>query len=345
MRRFLVGLAVAAAAALVCPWAIAGNQEVAEQIAATLRDSGQLHGYRIGVKYQDGTVWLKGQVATRDEMSAAMQVVFAVPGVTRVVNHLTVPSEQPVVISPVTPKSAPVSEPLQRTEGATSAEPTPRAAVQEKSQPSAREAAPNQAERLATKVVLSSQPEVAMTGLQEPTLAPPKPAPSAAPRTIPAPSTPATPAAQVAPVQTPTVRVASQEASGAVSVARPAQPMPLAYAQSPMPIARAAGQMAPRAPMAVPTGVAPARYDQPNMPNYAWPSYAAYPNYAAVTYPKQYSPTAWPYIGPFYPYPQVPLGWRKVTLEWHDGWWALDFDDGTARGPFSGLYRPGRRKY
>ncbi len=71
----------------------------------------------------------------------------------------------------------------------------------------------------------------------------------------------------------------------------------------------------------------PARYDQPHMPNYAWPSYAAYPNYAALTYPKQYSPTAWPYIGPFYPYPQVPMGWRKVTLEWHDGWWQLDFKD------------------
>lgn len=71
----------------------------------------------------------------------------------------------------------------------------------------------------------------------------------------------------------------------------------------------------------------PARYDQPHMPNYAWPSYAAHPNYAALTYPKQYSPTAWPYIGPFYPYPQVPMGWRKVTLEWHDGWWQLDFKD------------------
>lgn len=74
-------------------------------------------------------------------------------------------------------------------------------------------------------------------------------------------------------------------------------------------------------------GIAPVSYDQPNMPGYAWPSYAAYPNYAALTYPKQYSPTAWPYIGPFYPYPQVPLGWRKVTLEWDDGWWFLDFDD------------------
>jgi len=71
----------------------------------------------------------------------------------------------------------------------------------------------------------------------------------------------------------------------------------------------------------------PMRGDGPNMPKYSWPSYAASPNYAAVQYPTQYSPTAWPYIGPFYPYPQVPLGWRRVSLEWDDGWWFLDFDD------------------
>jgi len=67
--------------------------------------------------------------------------------------------------------------------------------------------------------------------------------------------------------------------------------------------------------------------DQPHMPGYAWPSYAASPNYAALTYPKQYSASAFPFIGPFYPYPQVPLGWRKVSLEWDDGWWFLDFHD------------------
>ncbi len=72
-------------------------------------------------------------------------------------------------------------------------------------------------------------------------------------------------------------------------------------------------------------GAGAPRYDQPQMPGYAWPSYAAYPNSAAVTYPKQYSASAWPYIGPFYPYPQVPLGWRKVALEWDDGLWYLDF--------------------
>lgn len=89
-----------------------------------------------------------------------------------------------------------------------------------------------------------------------------------------------------------------------------------------------AGGMAP-----MPMGHAPSQggqtvsYDNPQLPGYAWPSYAAGQNYAAVSYPQQYSPTAWPYIGPFYPYPQVPLGWRKVQLEWDDGWWWLDFKD------------------
>jgi len=87
------------------------------------------------------------------------------------------------------------------------------------------------------------------------------------------------------------------------------------------------GAPMPARGMGVGGGAVPMRGDGPNMPNYAWPSYAASPNYAAVQYPSQYSPTAWPYIGPFYPYPQVPLGWRRVSLEWDDGWWWLDFDD------------------
>jgi osmotically-inducible protein OsmY len=101
----------------------------------------------------------------------------------------------------------------------------------------------------------------------------------------------------------------------------------------PLPVAQ--GVSGGPLPMGMPGmagGVSPARYDQPAMPNYAWPSYAAHPNYAGVTYPRQYSPTAWPYIGPFYPYPQVPLGWRRVTLEWDDGWWFLDFDDRRCGG-------------
>jgi osmotically-inducible protein OsmY len=70
-------------------------------------------------------------------------------------------------------------------------------------------------------------------------------------------------------------------------------------------------------------------YNSPNMPQYAWPSYASYDNYAAVTYPSQYDASAWPYIGPFYPYPQVPLGWRSAQLVWDDGYWNLKFDSRT----------------
>jgi len=119
---------------------------------------------------------------------------------------------------------------------------------------------------------------------------------------------------------------------GAARAVNYTQPVPMpAYGPVAGPAVPAdGGAAAAPVPMYMPgsgVGIAPARYDHPTMPGYAWPSYACYPNYAAVTYPKQYSPTAWPYIGPFYPYPQVPLGWRKVTLEWDDGWWMLDFKD------------------
>ena len=80
-------------------------------------------------------------------------------------------------------------------------------------------------------------------------------------------------------------------------------------------------------------GIAPAgghmMYNQPNVPEYAWPTYAQYDNYAAVTYPGQYDASAFPYIGPFYPYPQVPLNWRQSTLEWKDGTWNLRFSTKT----------------
>jgi hypothetical protein len=121
------------------------------------------------------------------------------------------------------------------------------------------------------------------------------------------------------------------------ATARGRSNMPVPYARlgqgGPVQPANYAGMGAPAGYVptgmsASPTGMAqPVVYDNAQMPGYAWPSYASYPNYAAVTYPQQYSPTAWPYIGPFYPYPQVPLGWRKVTLEWDDGWWFLDFKD------------------
>ena len=60
----------------------------------------------------------------------------------------------------------------------------------------------------------------------------------------------------------------------------------------------------------------------PPLPPYAWPTYAPHNNVSRVAYPTAYPYNAFPFIGPFYPFPKVPLGWRKVTMEWDDGhWW------------------------
>jgi hypothetical protein len=70
---------------------------------------------------------------------------------------------------------------------------------------------------------------------------------------------------------------------------------------------------------------APGPYDlnAPKMPPYAWPTYAPYNNYSRVGYPTLYPHQSFPFIGPLYPFPKVPLGWRAVKLEWQDGHWWL----------------------
>lgn len=86
------------------------------------------------------------------------------------------------------------------------------------------------------------------------------------------------------------------------------------------------GTMAPSTSPGTPVYGPPNAYaSQPY--NNASPTYAQYPNDAAVAYPSQYSTSAaaWPYLGPFYPYPQCPLGWRKVSMQWDAGLWTLDF--------------------
>lgn len=59
----------------------------------------------------------------------------------------------------------------------------------------------------------------------------------------------------------------------------------------------------------------------PPLPPYAWPTYAPYNNLSRVAYPTAYPYEAFPFIGPYYPFPKVPPGWRSVKLEWDDGYW------------------------
>ena len=283
-------IAACAAAALLWPASADANpsEEMAQQIAGALRDSGQLSDYRVGVRYQDGVAWLLGSVTDDQQSAAAEQIAAQVDGVDRVINKITV--EGPAQNKPIL-EAQPIS---------TSETPEP-------PQPSSVEqpSSAQQADML-----------LAMMEREQATPQPFSPEQNAAPA-------PLNHVQQRAPQR----------------IARRNMPRPMRRSGPPRQQVRqanaymggpAGGGYGGGGGMPTPQGyttggAAGVSYDQANMPGYAWPSYAAYPNYSAVTYPQQYSPSAWPYIGPFYPYPQVPLGWRKVTLEWDDGWWFLDF--------------------
>ena len=100
----------------------------------------------------------------------------------------------------------------------------------------------------------------------------------------------------------------------------------------PMPVGvPPAGMMAPGMGMGMP--MEPASMGMPGMggaaggfapqlPPNAWPTYAPHNNASRIAYPQSYPYNAFPFIGPFYPFPKVPLGWRSVSLTWEDGhWW------------------------
>ncbi|HVK10226.1 MAG TPA: BON domain-containing protein [Gemmataceae bacterium] len=99
--------------------------------------------------------------------------------------------------------------------------------------------------------------------------------------------------------------------------------MPLKPAQATEPVGLPPGAGNEPVPLNAGVGVAPLDPAGPNLPPYAWPTYAPYNNYSRVAYPGSYPYQAFPYIGPFYPFPKVPLGWRKVVLEWDDGHWYM----------------------
>jgi len=83
-------LVIAVTTAIAPVLALAGNQEVAEQIAQSLRNSGRLNDYKISVKYQDGTAFLSGRVGSQEQANTALKLVYQAPGVTRVVNELVI---------------------------------------------------------------------------------------------------------------------------------------------------------------------------------------------------------------------------------------------------------------
>lgn len=328
-------LAVLVTACLATPaWA----DDLATSVAAKLRDSGALAGYRVHVKSKSGTVWLEGRVSDERQLAAAMGIAEATPGVERVVNRLVIGAEA---------RSATAGSGLGLPASAWGlAGVKAPAAQQATSAPAAQEGPlstmsgllfaggkPNSNNRV--QLAQATQPAGRVPGnTAARPMRPPQPMGQRnATRTVgmgEAMSLPGPGGYNGGPTDGQMVPGSMQYSEGYPAEAYGGQggyagqqggaagpPMGGGGMGGPMPMGGAGAGMPP----------VPMRSDGPNMPNYAWPSYAASPNYAALQYPTQYSPTAWPYIGPFYPYPQVPLGWRRVSLEWDDGWWWLDFDE------------------
>jgi hypothetical protein len=202
------------------------NQQVADGIAQQLRQSPSLRQFNIDISVKGGTVELTGNVGDIKQRKQAQEIASSAPGVTNVLDRLTIGALQPVSTA------------------------------------------------------------------QEPTMLPQVQAPNPLP----------TPVPQQMPMQMP----------AQIQAQIPVRPgMPQTVFGEPQGAADMYGQMG-----------APNEMGTPPLPGYAWPTYAPYNNYSRVAYPEAYPACAWPFIGPFYPFPRVPPGWRSVKLEWQDGhWW------------------------
>ncbi len=330
MRRLFATALIAMTAACV-PLAFGGNQEEANRIAKTI--SAAFPQYTVEVAYKNGRVRLRGEVETAMERQRIAQMVSQFPGVQSVsADSIQVAPElnegfsnganQPAMASQVLP-AVPSAE-NQAIPDLFASDPVP---TQQPGQmmPAAAplpQSFENTAASYNNAQIMPVAGEFNMNSSLE--TAPLQNMPLSSETTY-----------QAGPVQ------------GNVQLGGGYTPAPAAVentynapAYAPAAHQTIYAQNNYGAPQGVP--VAAGRNGQngePNLPNYAWPTTADYPNYSQVGYPKQYAASAFPYIGPFYPYPQVPLGWRKVTMEWHDGYWWLDFNDGSVNGPFSPLFR------
>lgn len=328
------------------PGKISNNQKVANDIADVLRKA-RLTGYNMEIEFNKGVAVLSGKVPTAAQKAQATRLISRVNGVTRVDNRLVVSESARRAAPSAAPESKQTSlNPFRRNDdivqASASADPFLKGSLQQAQfeqsvenrrsnvqtvshqAPAPRRAGvSNQqmAERLAQALgpALATAHEVEIrykngTAILQGSIGSPREKQMAS---------------QIA-QSVPGVRNVQNNLQVQASAPQSTMIQPTNYSnyQAPSPGPAGHPMMAPQ------PGMGPAAnnvYNSPHLPETAWPTYANYPNYAQVAYPSQYSASAFPYIGPFYPYPQVPLGWRQAQLEWDDGSWKLNFRPRTDR--------------
>jgi hypothetical protein len=90
---------------------ISANQQIANTIAETLRQSAQLRQYYIDVTVDAGTALLTGAVGDQPQHEEALRIVQGVPGVERVLDRLTVGGDITQVQAGAQPPQPPVPQP------------------------------------------------------------------------------------------------------------------------------------------------------------------------------------------------------------------------------------------
>ncbi len=297
------------------------NQRTAEQVAAALQNA-QLNGYDIEIEAQGDTVRLEGKVRDITHRAMATQVCQSLPGVKHVDNKLKyVPTGeiQQTAASAATPTRSAVRTAVYQSADSDSR--VSQVAYQAEAKPvSAGENNQQKAQQIGSALSQSGlvgydieiqYQNGTATLLGNVATQEQKQAAAAAARSVPG------------------VRGVSNQLQISNPIAQTAYAGAMPHGggmPQMMPVSMGPGGLLPHHGNGPSSVAGVGAYSNPHLPQHAWPAYAQYPNSAAVTYPTQYSASAFPYIGPFYPYPQVPLGWREAKLEWDDGYWQLNFN-------------------
>ena len=299
----------------------AGNEQlIANRIAGAIGQSG-VRGHSIDLKYKQGVAILSGSCRSVQDVARITQVVASVPGVRQVDNRLQAPGMRPAfrpMPAPTTASGGKVSnqQVAEQIAQALAANPlggldievrynsgvcTLGGSVKHPQQAAWASHVCQQVpgvERVQNKLAFAAASPIQPASFQQAGGMPPGMRPGMMPAGMPQ----GMPQPSLAQIQQ--MQMASFQGA---NIGTPPGPAPAHGGAGPSHLA----------------------YDLPNLPNYAWPTYASYPNSAQISYPTEYSASAWPYIGPFYPYPQVPMGWRDVRLTWDDGHWAIAFNSRT----------------
>lgn len=330
------------------------NQQQANDVIGAMRQA-QVKGEGIQVQVTDGVAVITGTVSDPSQRSLAQRAAGTVPGITRVQNDIKyVPpgggQQQPAGAKAEDKQTASVTraaavdtgaagQQIQQVAGFSGPGPMPAGRPAPPAQPAAAPAKPaapkasndtavarQVAQSLADAGLLNYDIEVRCTNgvatligqVDSPAQ---RQAAAQAASQVPGVATVHNGLSVARPVAQVSAPAAARPGVQAAPMQAAPAPMQMSGMPMQMPMQAGPGMMPPTS-----VGYAPTSYNHPHLPPYAWPSYAQYPNSAAVSYPTQYSASAWPYIGPFYPYPQVPMGWREVSLEWDDGYWQLNFN-------------------